>query len=245
MDLNEMQGKFKGTVVDYLAQLREKLGEDAWRAEIKKLALQAFQMGGQHEAFWREQIKDFDWISADDLKAQAAALPPEAKLDVNQLMAQALKARMPSCKTQAQFSAFKATFEAFEALANAIFNQDPIKEMEFRKVLDTGFLACKQATEISRKLEAVPEAATSKAAAEFMASPLEFEEYDIQRELLAEVQGFQVLGELRDWYADPDNKARMNKVKSQTLRDVLMDTIRSRIIELKPKDLPPEEKSPS
>ena len=37
----------------------------------------------------------------------------------------------------------------------------------------------------------------------------------------------------------------MNKVKSQTLRDVLMDTIRSRIIELKPKDLPPEEKSPS
>ncbi len=238
MDLNEMQGKFKGTVVDYLAQLREKLGEDAWRAEIKKLALQAFQMGGQHEAFWREQIKDYDWISADELKTQATALPPEAKLDVNQLMAQALKARMPACKTQAQFNAFKATFEAFEALVNAIFTEDVMKELEFRKVLETGYQACKQATEISRKLEAVPEAATSKTAEEFMRSPLEFEEYDIQRDLLAEVAAFQTKVELRDWYADPKNKARMNAVKSQTLRDVLMDTIRARIVELTPKPTP-------
>jgi hypothetical protein len=236
MDIAEMQNKFKGTVAEYLAKVKAEAGEDVWKAEIRRLAVKSFQMGGQHEAFWRDQIKDFDWITADEVKKEAAAMPPlgMGNVDVNQLIAQTIKQRIPGIKTQGQFNTFKAAFEAFEAVANAIFNGDVTQELELRKVLETAWTACKQATELTRKLEAVPEAATSKAAEEFKQPPAEFSEYDVQRGLLEELKVIQNFDLLKSWYEE--TKKRRDSVKSQTLRDVLMDSIRARKMELAPKE---------
>jgi hypothetical protein len=138
---------------------------------------------------------------------------------------------MPALKTQGQFTTFRAAFDAFEAVVNSIFTGDAVKEAEFRKVLETAFTACKQATELTRKLEAVPEAAVSKAAEEFKKPPAEFEEYNVQRGLLEEMSAINDYDLLQTWYLE--TKTRRDAVKSQTLRNVLIDAIRNRNMELK------------
>lgn len=235
MDLKDVQKQAKVSVVDYLATVRRELGDDAWKAEIKKLALQAFRMGGTHEEFWRDLIKDFDWITADELKAQAQAMPAGG-LDINHLMAQALKTQMPGLKTQAQFNTFRAAFEAFQAVCSAIFDGDASRETEARKILDTTLTACRQATDISRKLADVPEAATSKASEEFKKAPAEFQEYDIQQRLLGELGRIKDLDELKQWYEE--TKPLRDSVKSQTLRNILLDAVRGRKLALTPAEPP-------
>jgi hypothetical protein len=225
--MNTPQGKV--SVVDFLKTVKEQLGEEAWKAEIRKLSLKAFQMGGAHEQFWRDLIKDYDWINADEVKKQAEAMP-HGGLDMDQVLTQALKSTMPSLKTQAQFNTFRAAFDAFRATMNAIFEGDGAKELESRKILDLSFTAAKQATDISRKLEDVPEAATSKASEEFKTPPAEFQEYDVQRKLLKELDDLKDTEALTAWYAD--TKAERERIRSQTLRNVLMDAIRDRKLAL-------------
>jgi hypothetical protein len=233
-----MDKQMKGSVSVYLETVRRELGEASWKAEIKKLALQAFRMGGPHEAFWREQIKDFDWINADELKELAASLPAKGP-DVNNLITQALKLTMPGLKTQAQYNTYRAALDAFQAVVGNIFNGDAAKEAEARSILDTAFVACKQATDLAHKLGDVPEAATSKSAEEHKRPPSEFQEYDVQQQLLGELGLLQSLGDLQNWYQD--SKQRRDSVKSQMLRDILMDAIRARKLALTqaepPKDL--------
>jgi hypothetical protein len=188
-------------------------------------------MGGAHETFWRNLIKDYDWVSADELKSQAQSMGSTGG-DINQLLAQALKTHIPGLKTQAQFNAFRAAFDAFHAVVGAIFDTDGPREEESRKLLDTAFLACKQATDITRKLSEVPEAASSKAAEEFKKAPAEFQEYDIQQQLLGELGRLQDLNTLTEWYKA--SKDRIDLVKSQTLRNILLDAVRARKIALTP-----------
>jgi hypothetical protein len=218
-------------VTDYLETVRRELGEDAWKAEIKKLALQAFRMGGAHEDFWRNIIKDFDWISADELKEQAVAMPSKGP-DINNLLAQALKMTMPGLKTQAQFNTYRAAFDAFQAVVSNIFAGDAAKEAEARGILDMALLACRQSTDAARKLADVPEAANSKAAEEHKNPPAEFQEYDVQQQLLGELGAVHDLDELQRWYVA--TKDKRDAVKSQTLRDILMDAIRNRKLALTP-----------
>lgn len=236
VNANPMDKKLHESVLQYLETVRRELGEDEWKNAVKKQVLQACQMGGAYEDFWRAQIKTpgYEWIDIDAMKAQAASMPPGTggAMDVNQLLAQTFKKRMPGMKTQAQFTAFRATFEAFEAVCNSIFNVNAEKEAESRKILDQAFLACKQATDISIKLEAVPEAATSKAAEEFKKAPDEFQEFDVQQALLGELGRVVSLDDLKVWYAE--TKVRRDSVKSQSLRDILIDAIRNRKMALTP-----------
>lgn len=237
MNSNPLDNQIHESVLQYLQTVRKELGEDAWKAAVTKQVIQAFRMGGNYEDFWREKLKgeEFSWIDADALKKQAASLPAEA-MDVNNVLAQTFKKRMPGMKTQAQFNTFRAAFDAFEAVVNNIFNGNSEKEAESRQLLDQAFTACKQATDISRKLADVPEAATSKAAEEFKKPPAEFAEYDIQQSLLGELGAVQDLDQLKQWYET--SKPRRDAVKSQTLRNVLMDAIRSRKMALSPTEPP-------
>lgn len=219
------QGKV--SVVEYLDKYREQLGEEAWKAEIRRLALQGFVMGGAHKAFWQDLVKDFDWVNAEELEAQAGNGGPP---DINQVLAQAVKQTMPSCKTQAQFTTFRSAYDAFRATIEAIFEEDKPKEEEARKILDLAFTAAKQATEISRQLRDVPEAATSKESEEFKKPPAEFQEHDVQQKLLGELSALDDLGSLQAWYER--TRPQRDSVKSQLLRNVLMDAIRNRKLAL-------------
>lgn len=215
----------KMSVVEYLNTYRENFGEEAWKGEVRRLALQGFAVGGAHEAFWREIIQDYDWINADELKAQVSA-NPTGTMDINQILAEAIKRTMPSCKTQAQFTTFRAAFEAFRATMDAIFLEDPDRVTKTREILDLAFQAAEQATVISRQLHDVPEAATSAGSEEFKSPPAEFSEFDVQQRLLAELEGFVELADLQQWYTN--SKDRRESIRTQTLRNVLYDTIRSK-----------------
>lgn len=235
--MNPLDNQLHESVSKYLDTVRKELGEEAWKAAVTKQVLQAFRMGGNYEDYWREKLKgeDYRWVDAEAMKKQASAMPAEA-LDVNQVLANTFKKRMPGMKTQAQFNTFRAAFDAFEATVNCIFSGEHEKEAEARKLLDQAFLACKQATDISRKLADVPEAATSKAAEEFKRPPAEFAEYDVQQALMGELGAIQTLDELKEWYTK--TKDRRDAVKSQTLRNVLMDAIRARNVALMPQEAP-------
>lgn len=229
-----MHPQNKISIIEYLNTYREQLGEEAWRGEVRRLALQGFAGGAAHEAFWRDVIKDFDWIDADELKAQVSA-NPAGTLDMNQLLAEAIKRTMPSCKTQAQFATFRAAFDAFRATMDSIFQEDKGRMEETRKILDLAFQAAEQATVISRQLNDVPEAATSAASQEFRTPPAEFEEYDVQQRLLAELGGFEELADLQQWYTN--SRERRDSIRTQTLRNVLMDAIRAKKLSLTNKTL--------
>jgi len=139
---------------------------------------------------------------------------------------------MPGLKTQAQFTAFRAGFDAFRAVMTAILDGDSAKELEARKILDMTFTATRQATEIGRQLADVPEAATSKAAEDFKRPPAEFQEHDIQQQLLAELRQQGDLNSLKEWYES--TKERRDLIRTQILRNVLIDAIRARNMELTP-----------
>jgi hypothetical protein len=138
----------------------------------------------------------------------------------------ALQQQLPGLKSQAQFTAFNAAFEAFRGVMNGIFEDKPELEKAARDALESAFKAAKQVTELTARLTEDPEAATSKAAEEFKQPPAEFGEYDEQRKLMSELAGIQTHRDLMDWYKT--NKPRLDRVKSPSLRNPLIDAIRER-----------------
>ena len=143
-----------------------------------------------------------------------------------ELFFKALQQQLPSVKSQAQFNTFQAAFEAFRAVMNSIFESQPPVEKVARETLDQAFEAARMATRLTHQLTDVPEAATGKLAEDFKTSPAEFAEYDVHRALLSELAQLPGLRELTDWYYA--NRARIDCVKSSTLRNPLLDNIRER-----------------
>ena len=140
----------------------------------------------------------------------------------------ALQQQLPGLKSQAQLTAFNASFEAFRGVMNGIFEGKPDLEKAARGALESGFEAARKVTEMTERLAENPEAATSKAAEEFKQPPAEFGEYDEQRKILSELAGIKNLRDLTDWYKT--NKPRMDRVRSPSLRDVMIDAIRGKKI---------------
>jgi hypothetical protein len=143
-----------------------------------------------------------------------------------ELFFKGLQQQFPALKSQAQFNAFQASFEAFRGVLNAIFSSSPLAEQEALEALGKAFDVAKQATKITNQLEEVPEAATSRAAEEFKQPPAEFGEYDEQRKLMTELAHIENLKDLTDWYKT--NRARIDRVRSPSLRNLLLDAIRER-----------------
>jgi hypothetical protein len=129
-------------------------------------------------------------------------------------------------KSQAQFHAFQAAFEAFRGVMNSIFAESVLSEKESLDALGKAFDVAKQATRITKQLEDVPEAASSKAAEEFKQPPAEFGEYDVQRALFTELVMISSLDQLNEWYRV--NRNRIDTVRSPSLRNPLLDAIREK-----------------
>ena len=222
----------KVSVVDHLDNIRKHLGEDAWKAEVTKLALQALKMGGVHETFWRDLLSgpDYSWANADELKKAADAIPGSGAPDINQLMAQALKQTMPGLKSQAQFNAFRAAFDAFRAVSTAILDLDKLRRTRHASFSTWLSWRCIKPQDVTRKLEDVPEAASSAAANDFKQPPAEFMEYDVLQALLSELGKIERLEALESWYKE--TKDRRDCIRSQMLRNTLIDAVRAKKLEL-------------
>jgi hypothetical protein len=212
------------TVVDHLEQFKELHGEEAWRSEVTRLALQAIRKGDTHASYWKGLTQGYEWLDWEALVKSAQN--EEALKDPELMMAELLRRQMPGIKTQAQYDAVVGALEAVREILNAILGGDAAQEERGRAVLDRAFEAARWATDITVKLSDVPEAATSEDSKIFKESPAQFHELDDQRRLLAELEALGSMEDLNAWYAD--TKPRRDKVVNQEIRNELLDAIRAK-----------------
>lgn len=218
-------------VKEHLENIRSKLGEDAFRSEVRRLVREAIPVSPKHEAFWQDLTKDYDWLDWEEEKQKALEAATAAGPKPNPVV-EAVRQQMPALKTQAQFNALMAAFDALRLTLNSIFEGDKEKSAEGRKALDAAIDLAGKVTEITQKLADVPEAATSQAAQEFKQPPAQYQEYEYQRQLLGELGKIESLDELNKWYAD--TKPQRDRILSQSFRNALMDAIRARKLALEP-----------
>jgi hypothetical protein len=145
-------------------------------------------------------------------------------------MAEVLRQSIPSMKSQAQFNAFAIAFDAFRLIFEAICSGNTQGEAEARTTLDQALDTARTATDITNKYEEVPEENRGKASAEFTQPPHVFGEVDLQKKLLGELSTIIGISELNTWYAS--TKDERDRVVSQSLRNILMDSIRQKKLAL-------------
>lgn len=154
-------------------------------------------------------------------------MPVDVLLDA---MAEILRQSIPSMKSQAQFNAFSIAFDSFRLLLESIFAGNTLGEVEARTTLEKALEAAKTATDITNKYREIPEENRGKASTEFTTPPYAFGEYDIQKKLLRELTTITTSAELNSWYSS--TKGDRDKVVTQSLRNILMDSIRQKKSEL-------------
>jgi hypothetical protein len=228
------------SVEAHLENVREKLGEAHFRKEVRRLAKNGIRMGGQHEIFWRDLVQKYEWLNVEELLAEPEEPRPSSGggsmpgmpsgIDPTNLIIQAMRQQMPGLRTQAQFNAFMAAFDALRVHLNFVFEGNTEKATEAKQALESAIEFAAKATEVSDQLRDVPEAATSPAAQEFKNPPAQFQEYDVQKSLLVQLARIETLPELTQWYND--TKEQRDRVVSQSLRNVLMDEIRRKKVAL-------------
>jgi hypothetical protein len=211
-------------VDQHLQNFRELHGEEAWKSEVRRLALAGIRTSPQHEAYWRDLTKDFDWLNWDELKAQATSETIPRSPD--QMMAELLRKQMPGIKSQAQYDAVLGALDAVRLVVNAILERDRFKEAEGRKALELAFHAVDKTTDATIKLEDSPEAASSPASAVFKAPPAQYHESGILDRLMGELSGLETQDDLTVWYAA--TKSDRDSIVTQSLRNTLMDAIRAK-----------------
>lgn len=162
-------------------------------------------------------------------------LPEKLTPEMQQAMLEAMRTQMPALRTQAQYNAFCAAFDALRLTMNAIFEGNAARQAEGKKALDLSLDIAQKVTAISEQLREVPEAAGTVGAELFTRAPAELQEHDIQRALLSELAQLETLEELSEWYMATPTVERRGRVVSQNLRNVLMDSIRERKAALTPK----------
>lgn len=137
---------------------------------------------------------------------------------------------MPELKTQVQFNAFMAGFDAFKLLCNSIFAGDAPLEDQARAAFEKSLEAMKVATKLSKQFQEIPAEERGPSSAQFVEPPLQFNEYDLQRRLLTELDHITSTVVLNEWYSE--SKSIREKIISQSLRNILFDAIRSKRDEL-------------
>jgi len=202
-----------------LDQIKATHGEEAWKSATKDVAKSLIAQGGDAEKFARKAFAEVIEEPGPETVGPVGGVGNDAMMD-------ALKMGLPHMKSQAQFNAFMAAFDALKFTVDAIFAGDPAAVMRGRGTLEKALEVAGQVTEVTNKLSDVPEAASSKSAEEFKQTEFNTVEYDAQKQLLGELEGLDTLVALNEWYTA--SAEIRNKVTSTTLRNVLFDAIRAK-----------------
>jgi hypothetical protein len=203
-------------LLERLQSVRDKYGEQAYNDAAKDIARQLIAQGGEEAVFAKEAFKDVPGIDEPMAVGDDGPLPHQLLNLVRQ--------SMPGIKSQAQFDAFMSAFEGLRMYLNGIFEHSEQQEADGRRAMDQAIDAARKVTELTEKLEEVPEAATSAAAEKFKTPPAEFEESEIYQDLITELAELVTLTALTKWYDDA--KPRLAKIVTQRLRNSLFDSIR-------------------
>lgn len=220
-----------------IQKIREEQGEAAFQAAVAELAKEMIHGGGFQKIAegFQETIKAQE--EAYEKEAQQRAVEQNAKaeeiknrpidpLEGDQNFLGLIQQSIPAMRSQAQFTAFMACFDALRGLVNAIFGRDQEAVNKYKAVMEQSLVAATKVTEVTQKLQDVPEAATSKLADAYKQPPTQFQEYDTQRQLLSEVENIKDLQQLSSWWVS--NRQRIDEVRTPMLRNPLIDAVRAK-----------------
>lgn len=155
-------------------------------------------------------------------------LPEKLTLEMQKAVLDAVRLQVPALRTQAQYNAFIAGFDAFRYVLNSIFEGNKEREVQARQALELAFDIAQKVTLITEQLKEVPDSSLSSNASIFTQAPVELQEHDLQKTLLSELSQIESLEELNAWYNATPNKERRDRIVSQDLRNVFIDSIRER-----------------
>lgn len=209
-------------MMSQLEQIREKYGDAAFKEAAKEAARFLLRQPPELADVARGLLKDV--VDFDELDREPKS-SPGAK-PANDFMYQQIRQQVPGIKTQAQFDVFMTSFDALRLYMNSTFLGDKEQAEKAKQVLLEGLDAAVTATELSQKLNEVPEAATSPEAEKFKVPPKELYEQEVQQSLLSELGALSTLGELNAWYLA--NKVKFDLVQSQAYRNELFDSVRQK-----------------
>lgn len=210
-------------LVAHFDKIRSEQGEEAYQKARKNFAM-GMILKPRGDEFLKSAFPDMD---IEALRAEAEKFQTqqqEQARNPQEMMLDAMRQQIPNLKTQAQFNLFMKSFDALRHTLNAAFGLDKEGYEKGKEALNMALDMALQISEVVQKLQETPEAATSKAAEEFKQPPREFQEYDVQKGLLIELEALTSAEELQRWY--DGNRARIDCVVSASLRNELFDTIR-------------------
>lgn len=210
-------------VEEYLAAIREAKGEDAWKQEVIRLAKDAIKVGPKHAQYWKELTAGYEWLDWESLVA-------EQPTSMQDTLAGLLQQQMPGIKSQAQFDAVSGILQATQILINSILNDTPEQEKEANGALQLALTALHKATELTSKLEEVPEAVPGKSGEMFKQPPAQYSDYQVKQQLLSELSMISSVDELTKWYLA--TKEQRDKIADTSHRNHLLDSIRKKHLSL-------------
>lgn len=219
-DLKIRLGQLKALYGDKLydeacSELKQILGPEAEGSDLIKSCLETLTAA-------EEGLKE----PSRKAPKRFLGLPKLEQNEAFQVFAKALvDQRMLKLGSQAQYDAFEGALYAFCALASKILSKDTNTETE-ATILGEALTALRLATDLTNKIREVPEAAaeTSK---DFIDPPKELVERDLQAALLAELDRLDGIAQFNSWYSQ--NRERIDRVVSYSLRNELYDAIRLKV----------------
>lgn len=209
----------------YLDNFRSLNGEEAWKSEVTRLALEALRLKSEvHTSYWKDLTKDFDWLDWDALVEVAST--KDAPQGADLMFAELLRRQMPAIKSQAQYDAVVSAMDSIRLVLNGILTRDAGLESDGRKALEMAFQVAIKATDATLKLEDFPEATSSKASSVFKEPPAQFVEAGILNGLMGDLEALTSLDDLKVWYAN--TREMRDKIVTQTFRNELLDAVRQK-----------------
>lgn len=221
-----------------LEKVRAAHGEKVYQQARRDLALSVI-LQPQGEAYVRKAFPDID---VEDLKQEAQRIAEkviESRTDSQQeppeqVMLRMIQQQIPSIKTQGHFNLFTAGFDAYKTALDGYFSGDFDRAQKAREALNKVLDTASTVKSVTEKLEEIPADVRSAQANEFLEPPKEFHEYDLQKQLIGELEGVPTRAALTDWYAKTTEQRE--RVTSQKLRNELFDKIRAKRTELESKE---------
>jgi hypothetical protein len=127
-------------------------------------------------------------------------------------------------KSQAQYDAIAAVLKATLSVVEGTLSGEATNRS--LRAMDLSFDALEKATELTLKLEDVPEAATSKAAEAFKTPPAQFTEGGVVETLKQELSTLTTATAVQEWYQRQATKDALATIVTPALRNEIMDPIR-------------------
>lgn len=220
---------FAEKLVRQLKEIREKHGEAAYKDTCRDIA-RKFLGVPQGEAILK---RFFPEIDVEEAKAGAVETPDTPPMPSfgsmpggDEMMLQMLRAQIPNLTTQGQFNVFMACFDGLRATLNAYFGGQTVAGETARDALNKALDMAKQLTEMAQQLDEIPDGIKSEVAKEVNRPAKELHEYDEARGLITELEQIGDAKILQEWY--DTNRARLDRIVSQKLRDEVFDAIRAK-----------------